>query len=268
MKTYHCGLSILFLCSLSIVGLCQKDSRASYSGTVPTELQFSDFRALNGREEEKAKILQQVDHPGRLAAAQSLWDGHSRPNATEVLKYLAGPPQGGDEYRLFQKEVEAALQPRNVLKELQGGDYEWGAWLAFLRPHGDFTPTLLAALKDKPKLLPETILALGNSGDPRAKDPLLDLLKSKDYRTAGDAAQALGYLGDPDTEPALIAALASDNGWRQVKVSGALAKMGTSKAIPALEKVANDERYTGALAIKSVAGDAIKAIQAREKKKK
>jgi hypothetical protein len=44
--------------------------------------------------------------------------------------------------------------------------------------------------------------------------------------------------------------------------------MGTSNAIPALEKVANNDRNTGALAVKLVAGDAIKAIQARGKKKK
>ena len=80
------------------------------------------------------------------------------------------------------------------------GDYLWGTWLAFLRPHEQVVPTLLAALKDKPdRTLPagrkgkseffsETMLALGNSGDARALKPLLELLKSDDYRIAGDAA--------------------------------------------------------------------------------
>ena len=45
---------------------------------------------------------------------------------------------------------------------------------------------------------------------------LLERLESEDYRTAGDAAKALGYLGFPEVEPKLIAALAPDNGWRQV----------------------------------------------------
>src|SRR5262249_22061749 len=159
-----------------------------------------------------------------LAAARALWQGHSRRYAAEVLKYLAGPPPGGEAYQAFQREVEASLRPDRILRELRKGDYEWGAWLAFLRPKEDFVPVLLAGLKDHPKSLPGTVLALGNSGDPRALKPLLKLLRSKDYRTAGDAAQALGYLGDVKAEPALIEALATDNGWRQVKACGALAK--------------------------------------------
>ena len=110
------------------------------------------------------------------------------------------------------------------------------------------------------------MLALGNSGDRRALDPLLDLLKSKDYRTAGFAAQALGYLGDADAEPHLIEVLRGDNGWCQVKASVALGKFGSAKALPALEKLAKCDEYTGALSVKGCAAEALKSITKREKR--
>jgi len=183
------------------------------------------------------------------------------------LKYLAGPPPGGEAYRALQREVEASFRPDRILRELREGDYEWGAWLAFLRPNKDFVPVLLAGLKKHPQSLPETVLALGNSGDPRALKLLLGLLKSKDYRTAGDAAQALGYLGDSEAESPLIEALATDNPWRQVKACGALAKLGTRRALPALNKLVKDDRYTGALNVKGMTQDAVESITKREKRK-
>ena len=166
---------------------------------------------------------------------------------------------------MLQREVDASVRPEAILRELREGDYLWGTWLAFLRPHKDFVPALLAGLKDKPKVLPETMLALGDSGDPRAIEPLLALLGSEDYRTAGDAAQALGYLGVPEAEPKLIVALAEDNPWRQVNVCGALAKMGTRRALPALESLAKDNRYTGALNVRGMAEYAVKKIKMRDK---
>ena len=93
-------------------------------------------------------------------------------------------------------------------------------------------PELLTGL-DKKDFLPETMLALGNSRDMRALQPLMERLESEDYRTAGDAAKALGYLGFPEVEPKLIAALAPDNGWRQVNACSALVKLGTALALPA-----------------------------------
>jgi len=238
----------------------------AFSSSLPAELQFSCALGLDSREEACAKILVEGDSADRLAAARALWQGHSRRHAAKVLKYLADPPPGGEEYRAFQREIEASFQPEAILRELRKGDYQWGAWLAFLRPHKDVVPTLLAGLKDKPTRLPETMLALGNSGDLRALKPLLDLLKSKDYRTAGDAAGALGYLGNSEVEPKLIGALAADNGWLQVKACGALAKVGTRRALPALEKLAKDDRYTGALNVKGMAQYAVENIKKREKR--
>jgi hypothetical protein len=234
----------------------------------PRELQFSDAVGLDGREEKLAKILSRRDHTQRLAAAKALWQGHSRRYATEVLKYLAGSPPGGDAFRTFQREVEVAIQPEAILRELREGDYQWGAWLAFLRPHKDLVATLLAALKDRPCFLPETMLALGNSGDERALEPLLALLKTEDYRTPGDAATALGYLGRREAESSLIEALAAGNVWGQVNACGALAKIGTHEAIPALKRLAEDDRFTGTLNVKGMAKCAIETIVSRDSRRK
>jgi hypothetical protein len=218
----------------------------------PPELQFSDAGLIDGDEEALAKLLRRGNPDEKLAAARALWKGRSRRQATNVLKFLAGPPPGGEAYRTFQREVEAALQPQTILRELEKGDYLWGTWLAFLRPHKDFVPALLKKLKEKKEELPETMLALGNSGNPRALKPLLELMKSKEYATAGFAAQALGYFGGAELEPQLIEALASDNNWLRVKTCRALAKLGSRKAIPALEKLAKSNEYTGGLAVRGV----------------
>ena len=235
----------------------------SQSYLRPPELRFSDAGSGHPVEDELVKKLTDVeaDKDERLTAARALWKGRSRRHATDVLQFLAEPPPGGEPFRAFQREVAKSLQPEAILRELRDGDYLWGTWLAFLRPHEDLVPVLLASIKGKPKMLPETILALGNSGDQRALNPLLELLGSKDYQTSGNAAQALGYLGDPKSEPALIKALANDNPWRQVKACGALAKLGTHQALPALEKLAKDDSYTGALAVKRMAEVAVEKIK-------
>ena len=108
--------------------------------------------------------------------------------------------------------------------------------------------------------------AKGNSGDSRALEPLLELLKSKEYRTAGDAAQALCYLGNPEAEPKLIEAPAADSGWLKVNACRTLARMGTRRALPALDWLAKSDRYTGALNVKGMAGNAIENIKRREKR--
>ncbi len=149
----------------------------SQPALCPPELQFSCFGMGNAAEKGYAARLNEADADpaDRLAAARALWRGRSRRHASDVLKFVAGPPPGGAIYRAFQREVEASLQPRAVLRELQEGDYLWGTWLAFLRPHADLVPALLAGLKGGPKSpprpIPETMLALGNSGDPRALNP-------------------------------------------------------------------------------------------------
>ena len=253
-----------------------KRPRFSWRHMNPPELQFSCAGSSDSEEDKLAKSVTKGDPPQQLAAARELWQGHSRRQASHVLQYLAGPPPGGEGFRKFQREADAALKPQAVLRELNEGDYLWGTWLAFLRPHEELVPTLLAGLKDKPprqigargkgksEYFAETTLALGNSGDARALGPLLELLKGDDYRVAGDAANALGYLGSAESEASLIAALAADNGWRQVNACIALGKFGGREALPALEKLAKDDRYTGALAVQGAAANAIERITKRE----
>ena len=156
-----------------------KPGAFSRSYLNPWELQFSCVGTSDGEEERCAKQLAdaEADPRDQLIAAKTLWRGRSRRYAADVLKFLAGPPPGGEPFRAFQREVDASVRAEAILRELREGDYLWGTWLAFLRPHKDFVPALLAGLKDKPKMLPETMLALGNSGDPRAIEPLMRLAR-------------------------------------------------------------------------------------------
>jgi hypothetical protein len=235
---------------------------APYTNCVPDEFHFGFWHTVTAAEDvERWHASRLAD--GNVAAAGALWRGHSRRHAAEVLKFLDKPAPGGDEFSALKREVEAALRPAAILAELKEGDYKWGAWLAHLRPHSDLVPTLLTALKDRSDDLPETLLALGSSRDPRVLDPVLAHLNGNDYRAAGDAALALGYFGGPKVELALINALAHDNGWRQVRACGALARIGTPKALPALEKLANYSGYTGALNITGMARVAVVQIERR-----
>lgn len=89
----------------------------------------------------------------------------------------------------------------------------------------------------------DAAVALGRIGNSRAVDSLIETLEhDKDYQVRGRAAKALGELDDLRAVEPLIKALFNKNeeqfarGW----VTWALGELGDSKAIPALEKVAND----------------------------
>jgi hypothetical protein len=233
--------------------------------SVPEELEFGCVRSIYGNEDGWNELMQKGDPATRLVAAKVLWQNHSRKYAQAVQVFLAEATPKDQGFQAVDEYVEKSLTAKEIQRELVEGDYEWGAWLACLRPHKDLVPTLLEALTNKSDFYPETILALGKSGDKRALEPLLCLMKGDDYRTAGDAAQALGYLGLPETEPELIDALSPDNGWRQVMACSALAKIGTRRALPALERLAKDDRYTGALNIRGAARAAVESIAKREK---
>lgn len=261
------GLSLLISTLLVGAEQTRQDSTsAAFSSSLPQELQFSDGIGLAAEEEALASTLAGGDPASRVAAARELWHGHSRRHARAVLKFVLGEPPKEETFAALKQDVQNGLQPQAILHELRDGDYWWGAWLAFVRPHKDLVPELMAGLKGKPASLPETILALGKSGDPRALKPLLSLLKCDDYRTTGDAAQALGYLGAPEAEPKLVEALSRDWPWLQVKACGALAEIGTRRAIPALERLAKDDRYTGVLNVRGMAKHAIESIGKREKR--
>ncbi len=245
---------------------CEEQAESDFfCRSIPEELQFSCVRSINGNEDGWNELLQKGDPATRLVAAKVLWQNHSRTYAQAVQVFLAEATPKDQEFQVVDEYVEKSFTPKEIQRELLEGDYEWGAWLACLRPHKDLVPTLLEALTNKSDFYPETILALGKSGDKRALEPLLCFMKGDDYRTAGDAAEALGYLGLPEMEPELIDALSADNGWRQVNACSALAKIGTRRALPALERLAKDERYTGALNIRGAARTAVERIAKREK---
>jgi hypothetical protein len=254
----------------------EKRRQFSLSYLNPCELQFGCWGTFDEKEEKLGKLLDEGEPHEQLAAARELWEGHSRRTASAVLTYLSSSPPGGEGFRKFQREVEASLQPEAILNELKDGDYLWGSWLAFLRPHEKLVPNLLAALKPKPcgflpvvratpKYLNETIFALGNSGDPRAYQPLLELLKSDDFEAVGFAARALGYFGNRDVVPLLIKTLTNEeNTWLQVNACIALGMLGSRETIPALEKLAKDDRFTGVWNVQGAAKRAIKRITKRE----
>jgi len=234
----------------------------------PPELQFSCAVGSLFSEDYFAKRLTdaKLDFDSRLKAAEALWRGRSRRNASNVFNFVSTPAPQSERFESLRSDIDKSLQPTAILAELQEGDYLWGSWLAYLRPHKDLVPILLTNLNAKPDKLHETMLALASTGDRRALDPLLELLASKDYQIAGNAAQALGYLGFKEAEPKLIESLAPDNGWRQVNAAAALAKMGTARSLPALDILAKDQRYTGTLAIRSMAERAIDSIKKRDKR--
>jgi WD40 repeat protein len=220
---------------------------------------------VNSREEDLRTSLSDGNPAKRLAAARGLWEGHSRLHSRAILQLVTDPTKS-DSYPGLRQLVEDSLKPEAILHELLQGDYEWGAWLAFLRPHRDLVPALLDGLKNRQASLPETMLALGGSGDRRALEPLLTLLKRDKERTAGDAAQALGYLGAVEVEPKLIEALSRENAWLQLQACLALARIGSPRAIPTLERLVNDKRDNLILDIRSAAMHAIVGIEKREQR--
>lgn len=248
-----------------LVGSDFPDFRFSFISLTPPELQFSCSIQGDSQEDDLAKLLADGEPARQLAAARELWERRSRRQAANVIKFVSGSPHGGEEFRKLQREVLQAIEPLAILHELERGEYCWGAWLAFLRPHSHLVPALLAAINGQPDWKAETILALGNSGDARAFAPLLKALRSSDHRLSGHAASALEYFGNRDAEPQLIEALAEGNTWRQVNAMSALGKLGSSRALPALERFASDNQFTGVFNLKRAAQSAIDAITSREK---
>lgn len=240
--------------------------RGEFNRHVPDELQFGCVGSGSKHADSLIALLEKGTPGQQLSAARALWKGHNRQCADKVIKFAVGPSPGGTAFRDFQRKVNDSLAPKSILKELVSGDYLWGTWLAFLRPDKSLVPVLLAGLKDKKDARHETALALGNTGDPRVREPLIALLKKKDYSDSGAAAQALGYFGDPATEPALIEALGESSAWFQAEVCGALGRIGTKKALPGLFKITETKGYTGAIDSRGAAMHAIVLIENRLRK--
>ena len=75
---------------------------------------------------------------------------------------------------------------------------------------------------------------LGRSGDARAVDPLVDVMRRSDPLTREWAALALGTLGDPAGVAPLLAALDEDEGYLTMMVIGALGDLGDARAVEPL----------------------------------
>jgi hypothetical protein len=241
------------------------DAARRFSWSIPSYFQYGCVSHGDSEEDRLAETLAKGEPTEKLAAAQALWQGHSRRNASNILKFLASPSPSEKTFRTFKWEVEAALQPQAILREMRAGDHSWGTWLAYLRPHHDIVPGLIAALKERPHSLPQSILALGNSGDPRALKPLMECMKSADTIARGFASRALGDLGKPEVETKLIEVLAGDDAWMAANACHALAKIGSKRALPALEQLVSVPYFSYWLDLNGAAMHAIVSIEKRVK---
>lgn len=112
--------------------------------------------------------------------------------------------------------------------------------------------------------------ALGKLGGPEAVEPLLAVLKSDDQKVRevaasalgemkamaavprlieflsimpGEAAQALGMIGDPSAEPALLRCLDTEHVGDRCRVIQALGELKSSQAVPGLMRIIEDGSY-------------------------
>ncbi len=263
MHNFAIKLAIIFSVAAVRPAIAEPPVKQAYFRSEPTELRFSDAASRNAKEEDLASRLSKGTMEERVAAAGDLWNGHSRRHAGRVLKFILGSASELAVGTNLKRSIEDSLKPEAIFRELRDGDNLWGLWLACLRPHESLVPELLAELNKEPPNRPEVILALGKSGDKRAVQPLLQLLGNSNYRLPGDAANALGYMAFPEVEQNLMEALSRDNPWLKVNACSALGKVGSRRALPALQRIANDKRYTGALAVRYTAASAIEAITKR-----
>ena len=240
-----------------------QESDLQLYSSEPDEFHFSDARGSWGAESSWSQLLADGDLGLRITAAGVLWQKHSGLHTRQVLKFLDEEKSESNEMQTLRRTVEESFHPDSILRELRQGDHGWGAWLAFLRPDAGFVPTLLENLEADAEQRPETLMALGKTRDRRAFEPLRKFLLSNEHIASGFAAEAMGHLGFSEGEPLLIDALTSDNGWLQVNACQGLSLIGTRRSIPALERLATDERYTGALSIQEMARRAIESINAR-----
>ena len=224
------------------------------SGTIPPELQFSCVVMVDDFEEAWADLLRSGTTDVAAVAAQVLWKMHSVRYAKEVLSKVQEDHGTSQDWAPIHALVTRDCAPKAILDEVDKGDGRWGLWLASLAPHADLVPTLLKIHERKPT--PYSSYALGASRDPRALEPLLAQLETRDYVMAGYAAQALGLLGMPEAEPHLVEALVDLNAWPLAHACMALGQIGTPQAIPHLEKRIGT--YGGAI---DVSGSAERAIQ-------
>ncbi|ACL67428.1 PBS lyase HEAT domain protein repeat-containing protein [Anaeromyxobacter dehalogenans 2CP-1] len=118
-------------------------------------------------------------------------------------------------------------------------------------------PYLVEVLKQAPRARGEAAMALGEIGDPAAVKPLLDAVdraaQDRDTRDANrHIATALGALRAREAVPALVELTASPDGYTQVAAVDALGEIGDPAAIDTLVRIATStevEPFTAKRAI-------------------
>lgn len=252
--------------SETMIELSWQDFPIYSSHSTPKILQFSCAVMIDPYEFELAQHLWDSDESLQLVAAKKLWQSHCRIHAESVLKFIENSKSQSPAFRDFRRAVEVSLQTESIIIELKEGDYKWGAWLAYLRPHESLVPVLLEILKnDQQKAeLAATLIALGKSNDRRAIQPLIQILESDNGHDSWAAATAIGLfeVEVPGLEDHLLKCLQSDGGLTAAKVCNLLGKIGTEKSLPRLKELAAI-KHQGAVDVDGVAQDAIEKINLR-----
>jgi hypothetical protein len=105
-------------------------------------------------------------------------------------------------------------------------------------------------------------MGLGKIGDPRGLAPLTKMLRgSGDWADRLSAARALGLLGGVEAEEALVRALDDPDQAVVQEAARSLARLKSSRAVPALEARRAKAQAVNDYAVASVLGSAIKAIR-------
>jgi hypothetical protein len=105
-------------------------------------------------------------------------------------------------------------------------------------------------------------MGLGKIGDPRGLAPLTKMLSgSGDWADRLSAARALGLLGGAEAEGALVRALDDPDQAVVQEAARSLARLKSSRAVPALEARRAKAQAVNDYAVASVLGSAIKAIR-------
>jgi hypothetical protein len=246
-------------------------SSLSRSLTDPNVMVFehrNTWSVLDDEEENLAGLLDCRHVDLRIVAARHLWGRHSRRHASEVMAFAAKLAANSDMARELKSVIEADLAPERILAELSkpvGDDTAWWAWLAAMRPHPSLVP-ILVQLVEKEDPLAEASYALRRARDAGGLALWLKVLaECEDKRVGCIAAYAIHAIGDPAAELQLIKALDRKDSLTRSSVCDALAKVGTTRCLPALREHVADKSDQDGFDVAGAARRAIEAIEDRSR---
>jgi len=133
---------------------------------------------------------------------------------------------------------EPAIDP--LIETLKSKEYGWGYRSNAAKALGEigdlraFDPLIDALQDEYSGVRKEAATALGKIGDPRAVEPLIESLGDKDLGVRESAAQALGKIGDPRAVDPLIDALQDEYSGVRKEAIAALGEIGDPKAVDPL----------------------------------